>query len=169
MPLPFVPFVKVAVASGVTAGVGDTVFQWAKNLKYSKKKRSGKADSWDAERTCKVGVCHALLFVSLQLRFLVAIQGCSVSLREGRQVGSSQPPYFRISVFPSFMHACRQLSYLGGDRRGGCRPRSSATKWSGGLDGRCKRHTGVDWSSRCAWVSMVVLSVSAPLFSGKGI
>uniref|UniRef100_A0A7S4GDI1 CWH43-like N-terminal domain-containing protein n=1 Tax=Eutreptiella gymnastica TaxID=73025 RepID=A0A7S4GDI1_9EUGL len=71
MPVPALPFVKVAVACGAAAGVGDNFYQWARNLKYSKKKRKGREDSWDAHRSVKVASVAAAVGPILALPRMV--------------------------------------------------------------------------------------------------
>eukprot|EP01001_Neometanema_parovale_P001198 NODE_1135_length_1874_cov_18.486008_g1076_i0.p1 GENE.NODE_1135_length_1874_cov_18.486008_g1076_i0~~NODE_1135_length_1874_cov_18.486008_g1076_i0.p1 ORF type:complete len:581 (+),score=131.55 NODE_1135_length_1874_cov_18.486008_g1076_i0:85-1827(+) len=48
------PFVKVAVTGGAASGVADTLYQYVRKTKFTKRK--GKKSSWDAERTAKVAM-----------------------------------------------------------------------------------------------------------------
>lgn len=51
---PVLPFVKAAVVAGTVSGAGDSVLQWARGLQYSRVKRRGRIDSWDAIRSTQV-------------------------------------------------------------------------------------------------------------------
>eukprot|EP00667_Euglena_gracilis_P010048 EG_transcript_10222 len=56
---PVLPFVKAAVVAGTVSGAGDSVLQWARGLQYSRVKRRGRIDSWDAIRSTQVAIVAA--------------------------------------------------------------------------------------------------------------